>query len=479
MICKRGLYKAQYFTALRQSPLTLLVGLFLIRGIIYLSVFPPFLAPDETAHFEAIRLIGQENKWPTHQVYLTTPMHPDMDATFERFRIWTLLGLYSPVKNLGVTDNLFIHYYPTQIAASEVVADSYLMLYHVTLAPLAGAVAWLDLAGQVYLLRFVSVLIAAASLMAAWVTLRALFPQEKIVALGACSFIVFWPMHSHVTASINADVLAELIGSLFFWLMVQIFRSGLTMWRGVMVAGLLGLAVLTKPTLYFLFPTLAAALIIYLGQKFKWPNRVIGLATGLLIVATWAGALLLYQNSAGGRRLLAIFSAPLSLPPWADYITPAARALYIQSLNFALISFGGLFGWSNIHIPWWWVRVLALLCFLVMGGVLLFIYQNLWKTGPAKLDRQQKQIALVFLLAMIFSFSGIISPIVATQSGSWAIHSRYYFPVIIPISLYLFMGVRQLVPAWFDRFLWPGWLIAWIFYDSLVFLVVLIPYLYS
>ncbi len=39
--------------------LLLLIGLTVVRGLFYLSIFPPFLAPDESAHFEAICLLGQ------------------------------------------------------------------------------------------------------------------------------------------------------------------------------------------------------------------------------------------------------------------------------------------------------------------------------------------------------------------------------------------------------------------------------------
>ncbi|RME76502.1 MAG: hypothetical protein D6784_05685, partial [Chloroflexi bacterium] len=198
-----------------KSPLALLVSLTLLRGLLYLSLFPPFFGPDEAAHFEAIRLIGQERKWPTQEVYQTTPMHPQMDTVFEQFRLWQLVGLYSPTRNLGVRDNLFIHYYPPQIAGNEVSADAYLMLYHLGVAPVAALLAPLPLTAQVYLLRLVSVLLAAGVVAAAWRTFRMVFPDRPVIALSACAFILFWPMHTHVTASINSDTLAEMVASLF------------------------------------------------------------------------------------------------------------------------------------------------------------------------------------------------------------------------------------------------------------------------
>jgi hypothetical protein len=463
------------------TPLVLLIGLTLIRGLFYLSIFPPFLAPDESAHFEAIRLIGQQHQWPTAEVYQTTPMHPQMDALFEQFRLWTLVGLYSPTRNLGVTDNLFIHYYPTQIAGSEVVADSYLMLYHVIVAPVSALFAPFDLATQVYILRVISVLFATLTVAVAWFTIQTIFPGKRLFALGAVSFIVFWPMHTHVTASINADGLAELIAALFFFILVKAWRNGFSFYKWLLLVGLLVVGMLTKPTMFFLLPTFVAVLIIYAGRRLMWTNRAVGGLISSLFIATWIGAIFLYENSNGGRRLLAIFSEGINLPEWTGYFTPAALKFYVGSLNFAVLSFGGLFGWSNIHIPWTWVKVWALILGIILVGVLLYVVQNLLEIGSRRehLNHYQKEILVIFLLAVGFCLMGVTLPIVITQSPSWGIHSRYYFPAIIPIALYLFLGTYQLMSNRLAKFLWPCWLLFWFGYDLIVLIFVLIPYLYS
>jgi hypothetical protein len=473
--------KPHRFIAALPAPLILLIGLTLIRGLIYLSIFPPFLAPDESAHFEASRLIGQENKWPTVEVYQATPMHPEMDRVFDRFRIWILIGGYSPVKNLGITDNLFIHYYPTQIAGSEVVADSYLMFYHLSVAPISRITTSFDLATQVYFLRFVSVLLAALTVAVAWFTVRIIFPQSQIFALGVCTFIVFWPMHSHVTASINSDTLAELIGAFFFLVVVRIWWKGFSVPRGVMLVCLLGIGMLTKPTAFFLFPTLVAVLIIYIGRRFNWTRMTVGILISILVVFTWVGSVFFYENSGGGRKIFVLFSEGIRFPHWSDYVTSESFFFYVRSLNFAVVSFAGLFGWSNIHIPWEWVRIWALLLFLVTMGILIFITKNLLGIGRTKekLTNFQREILVIFLIAIVFSLIGVTTPIIVTQSPSWGIHSRYYFPAIVPIALFLFLGVRQLAPARFRVFLWPGWLIGWVLYDAVVFILILVPFLYS
>jgi hypothetical protein len=91
----------------------------------------------------------------------------------------------------------------------------------------------------------------------------------------------------------------------------------------------------------------------------------------------------------------------------------------------------------------------------------------------------QRNILIIFIFAIIFSFIGVITPILVTQSPSWGAHSRYYFPVVIPTALYLYFGFRQLFPLHFRHLALPAWVIAWFTYDSLVFLLVILPYLFS
>ena len=95
------------------------------------------------------------------------------------------------------------------------------------------------------------------------------------------------------------------------------------------------------------------------------------------------------------------------------------------------------------------------------------------------LNNRQKELLVIFLVAILFSLTGAALPIVATQSPSWGIHSRYYFPVLVPLSLYMFIGFRQLIPAQLRLVVWPGWLLGWFFYDIAIFLVVLLPHLYG
>ncbi|MCK6624184.1 MAG: hypothetical protein L6R45_03290 [Anaerolineae bacterium] len=460
-------------------PLILVVILAIVRGVLYLSIFPPFLAPDEAAHFEAIRLIGQEKKWPTAEVYATTPMHPEMIPTFEKYRIWYLANQDPSNQNVGLTTGLFTDYYAAQISAGAVRANSYLMLYHLTLAPLSAATASFDLTTQVYLLRFVSVLFTAATVVIAWITVKTIFPAQPGLALAVVSFITLWPMHTHVGASVTVDPLAELLASAFFLLLVKIWVNGFSLLKAVGVVSLMALTLLTKPTTFFLLPSLAAALIVFLGCRLKWPPRLTNGLLVLLVGVTLIGSILLHQYSDGGRRVLLLLATPFNLPAWEDLVTDRPLSFYVGALNFAVLSFAGLFGWSNIHIPWVWVRWWAVGLFLMGLGSLIFCYQCLLRPIREEYSTRQRSILIFLLLALILSLIGVATPIIGSESSSWGIHSRYYFPAIIPLALYLYLGFRQLFPGGWRNFALPVWIVGWFTYDCVVLFIVILPYLYS
>ncbi len=461
--------------------LILLITLTLLRGVLYLSIFPPFLAPDEAAHFEAIRLIGQGKKWPTAEVYATTPMHPDMISTFEKYRIWYLANQYAPPSTLGATSNLFIDYYDARISAGAVMADSYLMLYHLTLAPLSAATASLDLTAQVYLLRFVSVLFTTATMVIAWFTARTVFPAQLELVLAAVSFMMLWPMHTHVGASVTVDALAELLACTFFWLLIKIWIKGFSPLKAISLLVVLGLTLLTKPTTFFLLPTLAAALIFFLGRRLKLsPWLIYGLLT-LLVILALVGSILLHQFSDGGRQILSLLTAPFTLPAWGDLVMDRPLSFYVSALNFSVLSFAGLFGWSNIHIPWGWVHGWAGVLFLVGVGSLIFCYQSLLRPAPRRdeFSPRQRSLLIFLLLALIFSLIGVATAVIGSESSGWGIHSRYYFPAIIPLALYFYLGFRQLFPGRWRKVALPSWVISWFIYDGVALFIVILPYLYS
>jgi hypothetical protein len=94
-------------------------------------------------------------------------------------------------------------------------------------------------------------------------------------------------------------------------------------------------------------------------------------------------------------------------------------------------------------------------------------------------NRYQRNVFIIFITAIALSLVSAFFPVLVA-GPSWGPPARYFFPVIIPIATFFFLGARQLCPAKYRHtYLLPVWLVSLIAYDTLVISKVLIPFLYG
>src|SRR5690606_27503050 len=98
----------------------------------------------------------------------------------------------------------------------------------------------------------VSVLLGAGVVLAAWAALRALFPAHPTLALTGAAFVAFLPQHLAILGSVSNDPLAELLVGLTLLVAVRYLGSEERGASPVQLGILVGLALLTKTTIYFL-----------------------------------------------------------------------------------------------------------------------------------------------------------------------------------------------------------------------------------
>ncbi len=463
--------------------LVLLVGLALIRGIIYMAVFPPWLAPDEATHFEAIRIIGQKGVWPTEAMYRTQPMHPELHASFQKFRVWQISRFDVPAGHFSsnpATDPYFF-YYPDHVGGGGVItAGQYPLVYHTLLSFLSAWLKPLEVTQQLYLLRLTSLLLTVLTVITGWFFGRVIFPDQKAVAVATSSFLVFWPMFLHINTAVTSDVLATLLGSLYFLVLAKLFcgpgSRGWFLLSGVLLAA----AILTKASTLFLIPTSATAVLVYLGHRFRWPGRLMAGFLLALLPLVLAGAVILFSVSNGGRGVstfsLSFASLPLST---TGYFSRNTVTHLLQMGHWSFLSWWGLFGWASIPVPFGWIRVFFALSLVIGLGLALFIARQVFNgRGGSRLRSGQKNLLVTLLLSLVFAGIGLYTPTLVLQSQTWAAQSRYLFPALLPMALFFFLGFQQLFPHSRKHLVLPVWLAGLISFDSLVLFYVLIPSIY-
>lgn len=468
-----------------QWQLILLIALALVRGLIYTSLFPPWVAPDEPAHFEAIRIIGQEQQIPFRRYYQTTPVNSELSHSFQTFRMWELLERSTPASSQltesRLADVSFIYYpYPGKL----VYADSYPILPHILLAPISNVVSPFDIATELYILRLVSVGFIVLVTLLAWLVTRRVFPEQPQFWLAIPAFIVFLPMHTHIFASVNTDVFAILLTSTLLWLLLSFFDNGASKLKVGTVLCLVFLALLTKRTLVFIPLWVGIIAILYLGHRRQWPMKrvvIVGLITTTLIIAG-LGWVILYPDVLA-NSIITMFNINLVRQiPLISFVNQGLSTveiieIYVKSGLFAFITFWGNFGGATTNIPWSWAWGLMVFCGGIVLGAGIYLVRAFRKIEGT--SSYQRNVFIIFMTAIALSLMNAFFPVLVA-GPSWGPPARYFFPVIIPIATFFFLGARQLCPAKYRQtYLLPVWLVGLIAYDTLVITIVLIPFLYG
>jgi hypothetical protein len=251
------------------------------------------------------------------------------------------------------------------------------------------------------------------------------------VALLGTALTAFNPMFLFVSAAVNNDSLAILLGHagllllLYIWQTAPDVRAG---WGWYLFLGVvIGVGMLTKLSLGGLL-LLTAVTLVWLSQWRRqwtlfWIGGPIVLGTALLICGWWlVRNWLLYADLTGLNVFIAVQGtrdAPLTPAGWLDELGTFYR------------TFWGLFGGVNVAAPNWFYLLLNLLALVALAG----LGRWFWRTSHFKrwLESGGWLLAawsvILFLLLLRWN---VISP---------AFQGRLLFPALGAINGLLAVGL--------------------------------------
>ncbi|HDN80930.1 MAG TPA: hypothetical protein ENG33_10755 [Chloroflexi bacterium] len=409
-------------------------------GILYAIYTPPWQAPDEPAHYNYIAYIAHKGRLPVLQMgdyphqYLeeikSRRFPPDMSIEPIRYEF---------------------HQPP---------------LYYLLAVPV-----YVTFGGALIPLRLFSVLLGAGVVWVAYRLVREIFPGP--VALGTAAFVAFVPMHVAMTASVNNDVLAELILALFLLELVRWMKQAAGARRrpainlpqveklrevhkndggtpsvppGLKLAFLIALGLLTKTTTYIAIPLLAVGLLLGLratsrkqteGRPSLPPGAGVRLVHfwPLLLALPWFVRNALVYGPLDPLGLARHDAIVVGQPRTAEW---AARMGWPELLKTFVLttfhSFWGQFGWMAVPMDERVYVMLALLCFLALWGSGFFLFTGL--RGLSSLQRQALGILTLSFGLTAASYLWYNLKFVQHQG-------RYLFPALIPIGLGFCLGIRE------------------------------------
>ena len=195
----------------------------MLAGTLFALYTPPWQAPDEPAHFNYIRQVAEAG--------------------------------CCPVIQSGDWDSAYLDALKAARFAPELLDDQDAIQYedhHPPLYYLLASVVYKLSAGDLIALRLFSVVLGAGVVILSYACSRRILPNQPQIALGVMALVAFLPQHLHMMSAVNNDSLAELlVGIALLWLLRYLDSADAPVWP---IALIVGLALLTKITIYFLAP---------------------------------------------------------------------------------------------------------------------------------------------------------------------------------------------------------------------------------
>ncbi|MBL8153907.1 MAG: glycosyltransferase family 39 protein, partial [Anaerolineae bacterium] len=435
-------------TALHRRLFYALLIAYLLLGLTYSIVTPPFEASDELWHYPTVKYLADNglqlppqdpvNPGPWRQegsqpplyyilsAILTAPIDTsDMDV-IRRINPHADIGIIRPDGSV----NMIVHR-----------AD-------------AEAFPWRGAMLALQVTRIFSVLLGLGTV---WVTHqlgREIFPETPLIALGAAALTAFLPMFLFISGSVNNDNLSNLLGNLLTLQIVWLLKTRQSpRWRVYVGLGLIaGAGLLAKLNIGFLIPLIGLALLIVSLRLRDWRPFIVGgvISGGLtVLIAGWwyLRNVQLYGDPSGINRFLEMVGRRA--------VPANAAQLWSERHSFTQ-AYWGFFGGVNVALPEPVYLIFNLVGGLALLSAIIFLLHLLVRRRWP-LDRWLP--ALVTILWPLITFVSFLRWTAETPASQ----GRLLFGALSSIALWMAAGlVVWLPPRWKAALLTPtvGWFAA-------------------
>ena len=395
---------------------SILLTYFLIGGL-YATRTPAWQVPDEPAHYNYIRYLVEQRAFPILQP-------DDYDQQY-----------LSKLTSEG---------FPPSLPIDTIRYEGHQPpLYYLLATPLFVAVE-----GNLVILRLFSLVLGGGVIIFTYLLALEVFPGANVVALAAAGFLAFVPQHVAMMAGVNNDSLAELLMAYGLWRTIRLLRGpslGFGFWD---LGFTLGLAFLTKTTIYPL-AVVAAVALLFRARREKWSARSL-MAAGLIafLPAFLLGALWWGRNLAvyGGLDILGLQrhnAIVVGQPRTAEWIAQYGVRGYLGQFAVTTFqSFWGQFGWMGVVMDrrvYLALLAYSLLLLIGLGGAIRELVIGNWRASPRQGDR---------LIILLITFLLAVALYLYYNLTFVQFQGRYLFPALPVIALGASLSLNQ----------WSRWL---------------------
>lgn len=461
-------------SGLRSPIFFIILAIYLLAGALFATLTPNWQAPDEPAHYNYVHYLAAQGSFPQ---------------------------LVGSCYNQAYLEQLKAHRFPPELSITSICYEFHQPpLYYLLAAPV-----FLLSGGSLTALRLLSVVLGAGVSTFAFLVAQAIFQKSPTIAYGTMALVAFVPMHVAVLASVNNDALAELIlAALLLLLTRRLMTSSQAAARSDVGLGvLLGLGLITKATVYIAVPLVAVTLWLAAREdgRVNWRGlaRQAAIIYGLALLIAWPWYIrnaTLYGNFdlLGLARHDEVVVGQLRT---VDFLAEVGRRAYVREfMTTTFQSFWGQFGWMAVPMSGRVYLALTLVTLAALGGVIGFWISSVkcqvssvrfWKsasspdvspfgklrTGCFTLRQAQDRLfhpsAPPLVAGQVVSDSrqyltlGLMALTIGLMALGYGWYNlefvqfqgRYLFPALIPVGLFIALGLDQAL-SWQRRW----WLAA-------------------
>ncbi|MBN1992136.1 MAG: glycosyltransferase family 39 protein [Anaerolineae bacterium] len=471
------LQSASCTSPIRRHPqaTVILIG-FIILGLIYSLVTPPFEAGDESRHYAVIKYMADTGRLIVQNAPETASLaHHWSHEGNQPPLYYALAALLTFWIDSGSWDDVF-WYNPHTTIGNPLRPDN----KNITIHPPGENWPWRKHVLAVHLIRFLSLAMAAVTVVAAYGLALKLFTGNRWSAAGAMAITAFNPMFIFISASINNDNAVIMFVTLALWLMVKLADRqgrkgkegmGLPLYLPALLGLLIGLGSLSKLYALGLLP-LAGLLFLWLALDKKlgtrktfytshfWRNLLLWNLTMLAVVAVVAGWFYLRNALLYNGDFLAL-QVMRDTAGQRDKI-PSLATLRAEFEGFR-IAYWALFGGVNILADNWLYTALDWISLIAVTGVVVFIVTRITYHVSRVTFYVSKNIEQISLptFALLLAWYGImVAGFIVWNLTQPAGQGRLLYPAIAAISALGMLGLTWWLPSGGQRAVALGYSVA-------------------
>jgi hypothetical protein len=262
-------------------------------------------------------------------------------------------------------------------------------------------------------------------------------------------------------STVNNGNLAELLAAAALYFIVRGIIKGFTWLNVLLILGISLVAMWTKATAYFLPFAMATICLFFLWryrQHWRWLLPIGIILAGLIYVF------------APERLKILLLQSWAFLQRGKIYLDPIVPEDLFRS-------FWAMPGWTIFQLHPFWYQALLIGCILGIVGLIILVGTR-W---PAiRSGQYQAQLQALIVLAVAIAIAvGILLSWNALKNIIIYRQGRSIYPVVVPISLFLMLGWRQLIPRDWRKVGLLAIACGLVLFDAMVLFHYLIPFFYS